>query len=87
MWPHNALFVGNKSDHFIYHQLGTGVGSNRSTVSLLGGLARSYSAFGGGGRGRNLPQRKMIGVNDHVKTLVRNIIKVGVDTRIRAANG
>lgn len=81
----DSVFVSNNSDHFIYHQLGTGVGGNQSTTSLLGGLARAY-AIGGQGRGRNLPQRQMIGITPKVKSIVREIIKEGIRKRIDAAN-
>jgi phage gpG-like protein len=81
-----SVYVSNNSDHFIYHQLGTGVGGNQGSISLLGGLARAYSDFGGQGRGRNLPQRQMIGITPRVRTIVRDIIGEGVRKRIDAAN-
>lgn len=80
--PH-SLFIGNDTEYFRYQQLGTGLNRNASSSSLLGNLAR-YAAGGGrgGGRGRNLPARPMLGINDEVKSMVSAAIRHDIKQKI-----
>lgn len=77
-----TLTIDNTDPKFIFHQLGTGIGSNRSKLSLLGGLARAYT-IGGMGRGRGIPARPMLAITPEVETMVKNAIKSGVDEKLK----
>lgn len=82
----DSLFVSNDDPIFTFHQQGTGANrQSSSTMSFLGGLARSFS-IGGMGRGRNLPARPMIGVNATVEGFIRTAIEGGVKAKIESTN-
>lgn len=70
-----SLFISNDVPYFPYHQLGTGYGGKVS-----------FGIGGGGGqhigRGRNLPARKMLGINTEIEDLIRTEIEADVRAKI-----
>lgn len=82
----DTLFIGNSAPYFAFNQLGTGANrGSSSTISFMGGLARSY-AIGGEGRGRNLPARPMLGVNSKVEALIQVAIENDIRAKIKGSS-
>lgn len=65
------VFIDNKVEYWKYHQTGTG--------------AKGDGTVPGVGRGKNLPMRRTIGVNEEVKGIIQAIIGAQVDEKIKAA--
>jgi phage gpG-like protein len=82
-----SLFITNSDPKFLFHQLGTGLGGGRSPFeNKLGSLARAYS-IGGMGRGRNIPARRMIGLNQNIESMIRKEVELEVRGKIDATKG
>lgn len=80
-----SVTIGNTAPYFPYHQLGTGIGGGRSgTTFKLGSLARAYS-IGSQGRGRHLPARRMLAINDDLMDIVKRVLQADIARKVKGA--
>lgn len=82
----DTLFISNRASYFPFQQLGTGFSRGGTMPFHIGSLARAHSNFGGHGRGRSLPARPMLGINDGVMELIKEAIKTDIDEKIASTN-
>jgi hypothetical protein len=69
--PH-TLFVDNSVPYWKYHQTGTTYQGNAAEGSHPG-------------RGKNLPKRMTLGVNDSVKATIQKVFNESIESKIEAA--